>query len=105
LDLLAQSNLKLDLILPSELKAYTFQVEQVGASGDLVRAVLKIDNRILRLFAPKLRLVYDAKTKKLLEYQGISNIPDAKGKRQDVSITYAYEEHGQSYPENTPVES
>ncbi|MBN1426460.1 hypothetical protein JXA88_18075, partial [Candidatus Fermentibacteria bacterium] len=29
LDLLAQSNLKLDLILPSELKAYTFQVEQV----------------------------------------------------------------------------
>lgn len=92
LDLLETGNIELDLVLPSELKAHRFQVEQTGAEGDLVKAVIKIDNWFLRLFAPKLRLVYSKSLRKLVEYEGISNIPAADGGRQDVRIVYSYDD-------------
>lgn len=91
LSLLDQGNLALDLILPSELKAYTFRVEKTGQKDGFVSAVIKINNRLLRLFAPKLHLVYDTQHRKLVEYRGVSNIAGADGKRQDVTITYIYE--------------
>jgi len=91
LDVLEKGNLMLRLILPSELKAYTFQVEQTDAESDRVKAVIKIDNWFLRLFAPKLRLVYDKGIEKLVEYEGLSNIPAADGGRQDVKIIYSYD--------------
>jgi hypothetical protein len=92
LDLLEEGNVKLDLVLPSELKSHSFQVEQTGVEGDLIKGVIKIDNWFLRLFAPKLRLVYSKSMQKLVEYEGISNIPAADGGRQDVRIVYSYDE-------------
>jgi hypothetical protein len=91
LGLLDEGSVKLDLVLPSELKAHTFQVVRTGGEGDLVRAEVRIDNWFLRLFAPKLHLVYDRSRKKLVEYEGISNIPAADGERQDVRIAYEYD--------------
>lgn len=91
LDRLAEGNVDLNLILPSELKAYGFEVEQVGSDGNLVNAVLKLDNWFFRIFAPELKLVYDRELRKLVRYEGISNIQDKKGDNQDVIITYSYD--------------
>jgi len=91
LDRLAEGNVDINLILPSELKAYGFEVEQVGADGNLVNAVLKLDNWFLRIFAPELELVYDRELRKLVRYEGISNIQDEDGDNQDVIITYSYD--------------
>jgi hypothetical protein len=91
LDVLEKGNLMLRLILPSELKAHTFQIEQTDNEGDRIKAVIKIDNWFLRLFAPRLRLVYDRRIDKLVEYEGLSNIPAPDGGRQDVRIIYTYD--------------
>jgi hypothetical protein len=87
---LERGNIELNLILPAQLKAFPFEIQRVRSEGDRVEAVLKLDHWVFRYFAPTLRLVYDRKSKKLLEYRGISNILDSEGNRQDVIITYRY---------------
>jgi hypothetical protein len=87
---LEQENVELNLILPSELEALPFEIQQVRSEGDRVEAVLKFNHWLFRYFAPTLRLVYDSESKKLVEYRGISNILDSRGDRQDVRIVYRY---------------
>ena len=87
---LEQENVELNLILPSELKALPFEIQKVRSAGDRVEAVLKFNHWLFRYFAPTLRLVYDSKSKKLVEYRGISNILDSNSDRQDVRIVYRY---------------
>jgi hypothetical protein len=87
---LEQENIELNLILPSELKALPFEIQQVRSPGGRVEAVLKLNHWLFRYFAPTLRLVYDSKSRKLVEYRGISNILDSSGNRQDVRIVYRY---------------
>ena len=90
LEVLERKNVALNLILPSELRALPFEIQRVRSQGDRVEAVLELDHWLFRYFAPSLRLVYDSKSRKLLEYRGISNILDSQGNRQDVRIVYEY---------------
>jgi hypothetical protein len=90
LAVLERENVELNLILPSELKAFPFEIQRVRSEGDRVEAVLKLNHWLFRYFAPTLQLVYDGKSRKLVEYRGISNISDGEGNRQDVRITYRY---------------
>jgi hypothetical protein len=87
---LERGNVELNLILPSQLKALPFEIQQVRAEGDRVEAILKFNHWFFRYFSPTLRLVYDSKLKKLVEYRGISNIVDDDGNRQEVRIVYRY---------------
>jgi hypothetical protein len=90
LSVLERENVELNLILPSELRALPFEIQRVRSDGDRVEAVLKLNHWLFRYFAPTLQLVYDSKSRKLVEYRGISNILDAEGNRQDVRIVYKY---------------
>jgi hypothetical protein len=90
LAVLERENVELNLILPSELRALPFEIQRVRSEDDRVEAVLKLNHWLFRYFAPTLQLVYDSKSRKLVEYRGISNILDAEGNRQDVRIVYKY---------------
>jgi hypothetical protein len=90
LDLLAREDIGLSLVLPGLLDAYRFEVSQTRSTGRIVEARLTLRNWLFRLFTPKVRLVYDRNLAKLVEYEGVSNITDAKGSRQDVRIVYRY---------------
>jgi hypothetical protein len=52
---------------------------------------LEIDNWLLRLFAPHVDAVYDVDTRQLVRYEGTSNLADASGNYQKVTITYRYD--------------
>ena len=90
LAVLERENVELNLILPSELKAFPFEIQRVRSEGDRVEAVLKLNHWLFRYFAPTLQLVYDSKSRKLVEYRGISNLLDSEENRQDVRIVYEY---------------
>jgi hypothetical protein len=60
-------------------------------AGQYVSLKVDIQNPFLRLFAPSLKIQYDPKTRHLLKYEGLSNIPNDNGKIQNVTITYDYE--------------
>jgi hypothetical protein len=79
------------LILPSRLDQYEFRIRKRKVKGDSLYIRLEIDNWLLRLFAPHIDVEYDQKNRRLLRYEGISNLEDNSGKHKKVTITYSYE--------------
>jgi len=79
------------LVLPSRLDQYEFRIRKRKINGDTLYIRLEIDNWLLRMFAPHVDAEYDLKTRRLLRYEGISNLEDASGKHKKVTITYAYD--------------
>ncbi|UCF02793.1 MAG: hypothetical protein JSV14_03835, partial [Deltaproteobacteria bacterium] len=79
------------LILPSRLDQYEFRIRKRKVKGDTLYIRLEIDNWLLRLFAPHVDAEYDQKNRRLLRYEGISNLEDTSGKHKKVTITYSYE--------------
>ena len=79
------------LVLPSRLDQYKFRIRKRKVDGDTLYIRLEIDNWLLRLFAPHVDAEYDQKNRRLLRYEGISNLEDASGKHKKVTITYSYE--------------
>ncbi len=85
-----KQDLQLKLILPSELDSYTFKVSKIKSNNEIIEARLGLNNWLLRLIAPNLRLVYNKAQKRLMEYEGVSNVVDDDGKKQTVTIRYTY---------------
>ena len=81
-----------EMVLPSRLDQYKFRIRKLKIEGNVLSIRLEIDNWFLRLFAPYVDAVYDMNTRRLLRYEGRSNITDASGEFQDVVIEYSY--HG-----------
>ncbi len=80
---------KIRLIFPNKLRAYEFKIEKVDSEGDLVRVKVKFANWLVSWFVPQLDLLYSKKDRKLIEYQGVSNIFDENDDLQEVRITYS----------------
>ena len=81
-----------EMVLPSRLNQYKFRIRKLKIEDNVLSIRLEIDNWFLRLFAPYVDAVYDMNTRRLLRYEGLSNITDASGKYQDVTIEYSYPE-------------
>ncbi len=90
LDLLEKDNITLNLVLPSELRPLPFVVKKLASDEYRVSAELRLNHWLFRHFAPKLRLLYDKKNRRLVEFHGVSNIMNKSGDRQEVTIRYKY---------------
>lgn len=80
---------KIKLIFPNKLKAYDFKIEKVSSEGDTLRVKVKFANWLVSWIVPQLDLLYSKKERKLIEYQGVSNIFDENDDLQEVRITYS----------------
>ena len=80
----------LRFLIPGDLDYYDFTLRQKGVSGRIVNFEITVNNWLLGLFAPTLHLKYDQRARRLVWYQGLSNISDEKGRIQTVTITYKY---------------
>jgi hypothetical protein len=90
LDLLEKDNITLNLVLPSELRSFPFVVKKLASDESRVSAELSLKHWLFRYFAPKLRLEYDKKERRLVEFHGVSNILNKASDRQVVTIRYKY---------------
>jgi len=81
-------------LAPVQLDDYSFAVEKIKDEDwkgrKAVYVKLEIDNFILKRLIRPILLVYDYKTKRILQYEGISNINDENGKSLKVKIVYDY---------------
>lgn len=72
------------LIVAGHTNRYKFRARKVGEQADGTRPVLQLlvePDSMLRMLVPAIKLDYDASTRKLLSYDGVSNIIDpATGK-------------------------
>ena len=80
-------------LIPSKMAAYDFRIRSAGhdpKNPKLTRILLEIDQWFFRLFAPKIIATYDLDTRRLMAYEGPSNIEDEKGNVPVVRIEYSY---------------
>jgi hypothetical protein len=81
-------------LAPVQLDDYPFAVEKikddVWKGRDALYLKLEIDNFVLKRVVSSFLLVYDYKTKRILQFEGLSNINDDNGKSLKVKIVYDY---------------
>ena len=78
------------LALPSRLDQFRFRIRKRRIERDDLWIRLEVDNWVLRLFTPHIDVIYGRGGRRLLRYEGISNIADASGECKPVRIDYAY---------------
>ncbi|MBI3381162.1 MAG: hypothetical protein HY019_04065 [Aquabacterium sp.] len=84
---------KFGLIVAGHTNRYGFRAKKVDeqrVDGQTVLRVLVEPDSLLRLVVPAIALSYDLKTRRLLSYQGVSNIidPDTSKVYKLISISY-----------------
>lgn len=89
-DVIKKGKLDLKFLIPGRLDAYNFYLKVVKTELDKVYFEVEIDNWFLKLFAPKLKLIYSRKIPRLIRYSGPSNITNAKKEMMNVEIDYKY---------------
>jgi hypothetical protein len=80
------------LALPGRLDAFGFRLRGERIASGRIRVHFEPSSLLLRLLAPSLEGEYDAATRRLVRYVGVSNIATEDGSPQQVEIAYAYAE-------------
>lgn len=87
--LAAGNVLERQFLIPSQLDFYTFEIENIGEKDAAeVTFELRIKSIFLQMLVPPVLVSYDARTRSLLRYEGISNIRDESGRNFDVRIEF-----------------
>ena len=77
-------------LVPGRFELIDFRLRDAGGmdGGGAQRFAMEIDSFLLRLLAPTILIDYDRETRRLLRYEGPSNLRDASGNNYDVVITF-----------------
>ena len=90
-ELMAGQTINFKLVVPGNLDAFKFRIKRIEDTSfegaPAIRLRVEPDS-ILRFVLDPLVLTYEPKAKKLLEYRGIANVHDAKGKAYVARIAY-----------------
>jgi hypothetical protein len=89
-EVIQKGKLTLKFMIPGPLDVYEFKLKVFKVMDDKVEFEVMINNWFLKLFAPKLKMIYELKSRRLLSYEGLSNLKGADGKLMKVEIKYDY---------------
>lgn len=89
-EVIEKKNLKLKFLIPGRLDAYDFDLKIIKVAEDMAHIEVEIHNWFLKLFAPKLKMIYDIKKNQLVKYEGLSNLKSTDDKMMSVEILYHY---------------
>ena len=97
-DALAAANGKvaLSFVVPSRLTALDFQVSHIGEERIGGREARRFRLGLARWYGgllPHIDVVYDIAARRLLRYEGVSNIRDANARNLDVRIEFPFSEN------------
>ncbi len=77
-----------DFAIPGRLTSYQFKYRVESLNDEEALIKLFVNNLFLRMIAPALTMRYSLKSKRLLEYNGLSNLKNVKGHTQKVKIVF-----------------
>ncbi len=90
--LTAGHRLHFHFVAPARLDYYAFVAHEDARrvpKGMPARAfVVEVDNALLRLLVSPIVILYDSSSRKMMQYQGITNIHDARGNGLKVRLIY-----------------
>jgi hypothetical protein len=82
-------------LVPSRLEFMDWRIQRVDvgkvpADPGTVHFALEIDSAFLRIVVPSVIVVYDRESRRLLRYEGLSNLRDNSGDNHTVRIDFEY---------------
>jgi hypothetical protein len=77
-------------LVPSRLEFMDLQIRKSAEDGEQVRFTMEFASFLLRLLVPSIEVSYDRLSRRLLQYDGVSNLRDARGKNMRVRIEFDY---------------
>jgi hypothetical protein len=91
-DLLAGDTIKIEFLVPSRLSTIAFRLRQIDPSKDdakdSVRFQLAPDSALFRLLVDPLEVSYDRATRRLLRFEGLTNLRDPEGSNYSARIDF-----------------
>lgn len=87
-DLVAGKTKVFNFAVPSQLDYFSFRLYKDTQQNDEIVFKMEPDNYVLRKLVDPIRVTYKASTKRIIKYEGLSNINDKKGKSYLVKIMY-----------------
>ncbi len=82
--------IKINFVIPGKLDCFDFNLNVREVTDNKVILELAVNAWLLKMFVPKLKMVYQRKTGNLVLYEGFSNITTSNGSNQNVRIEYNY---------------
>lgn len=83
-----------NFLIPQRLSSFRFRIRRVEnktKKENILSINIESDNWFFRLFVPYIETEYDIDKKRLVYYNGPSNLDDKEGSAQNVQIVYEYE--------------
>lgn len=88
---LQEKPLEVNFIIPRKKDYFRFKIEKEKMDGDSFVLSLRPSHFLLKAIVPKIHVTYHAKTKKLLSFQGVTNIEDTNGEAIKAAIVYHHQ--------------
>ncbi|MBC7487977.1 MAG: hypothetical protein H7282_14645 [Cytophagaceae bacterium] len=88
IDLIAGKTKVFNFAVPSQLNYFAFKLYKDSQKNDEIVFKMEPDNYILRKLVDPIRVTYKVSTKRIIKYEGLSNINDKKGNSYLVKIMY-----------------
>ncbi len=77
-------------VIPGRIEMYDFVIEMIQHNQQVAEFEVKMRGGPMRYFGPRLKLIYSVQKKRVLVYEGPSNLRDKDGKMISVKIEYKY---------------
>lgn len=99
--LLTGKQLTFNFVVPSSQDYFKFEIQKKDDSENLlphqVQFKTEVSSFLLKVLVDPIVTTYDRRSRRLLEYQGLSNVNDANGKSHDVRIQMMYQDLSMSF--------
>lgn len=90
--LISKKKLEFQYIIPGRLEAFDFYIKNTAHNKEVAEFEVGMKSWLMRLFGPRLKLIYDIQKKRLIFFEGLSNLRDSEGKMMSVDIQYKYQD-------------
>lgn len=89
--LISNKILEFQYIIPGRVEVFDFYIENIAHNSEVAEFEVKMNTWPMRLFSPRIKLIYNIQKKRLIFYEGPSNLRDDKGQMMNVDIKYEYD--------------
>ena len=89
-ELIKVKGMDFKFVIPGRLSSFDFTIQPVSSNNEEVTFEIKLKSWLLRLFGPRLKLIYDLQRERIKSFQGLSHIRKSDGSMMTVDVDYVY---------------
>ena len=90
-ELTSSEGMDFKFVIPGRLSAFDFLIKPLEHNAHEAAFEVRMKSWLMSLFGPRLKLIYDLQKKRLISFEGLSNLRNADGSMMSVDVQYVYE--------------